>query len=149
LHADKAATLPAVTHRKRVCDSRAAYRRKSMSRTVKRVLYWSPRVACILFALFLSLFALDIFGEGYGFWLTVQALLIHLVPVFVIAAVLLITWRHEWLAAVLFLGLGLLYAADVWGQEHWTAVAVISGSLAIIGVLFLLSWVFRRELAAR
>lgn len=33
----------------------------------KRVLFRNPGVLCILFAMFLNLFALDVFSEGYGF----------------------------------------------------------------------------------
>ena len=51
-----------------------------MSRNAKLALFWTPRILCIVFALFLSLFSLDVFGEGYGFWETLLALLIHLVP---------------------------------------------------------------------
>ena len=44
-----------------------------MKRPVKRTLFWAPRILCILFAVFVSLFALDVFGEGYGFWETILA----------------------------------------------------------------------------
>ena len=37
-----------------------------MNNKWKRVLYWTPRVLGILFALFISIFALDVFGEGYS-----------------------------------------------------------------------------------
>ena len=37
-----------------------------MNRPIRQFLFWSPRVLTILFALFLSLFALDVFEEGYG-----------------------------------------------------------------------------------
>jgi len=46
-----------------------------MNTTTKRVLFWAPRVLGILFALFLSLFALDVFSEGYSFGETMLALL--------------------------------------------------------------------------
>ena len=44
----------------------------------KRLLFWSPRMLCIAFATFISLFALDVFAEGYGFWRTALALVMHL-----------------------------------------------------------------------
>src|SRR5512136_208534 len=37
-------------------------------------LYWAPRVLCIVMAMFISLFALDVFGSGQGFWWTTLAL---------------------------------------------------------------------------
>jgi len=44
----------------------------------RKVLFWTPRLACLGFAIFLSLFALDVFSEGNGFWKTILGLLIHL-----------------------------------------------------------------------
>ena len=40
----------------------------------KSLLFWTPRALCFLFALFLGLFAMDVFGEGRGVWGTVVAL---------------------------------------------------------------------------
>ena len=64
-----------------------------MNQTSRNLLFWTPRVICIAFAIFLSLFALDVFNEGYGFWKTILALLIHLVPVYIVLAVLALAWR--------------------------------------------------------
>ena len=61
-----------------------------MNASAKRVLFWTPRILCILFAIFLSVFALDVFSEGYGFWQTIGALLLHLVPTFIVVIALLI-----------------------------------------------------------
>jgi hypothetical protein len=40
-----------------------------MKGPVRRLLFWSPRVLCVAFAIFLSLFALDVFSEGLGVWI--------------------------------------------------------------------------------
>ena len=65
--------------------------------------------------MFLSLFALDVFSEGYGFWETILALLIHLIPVYIVVIVLVIAWRREWVGAVLFNALALFYLVWSWG----------------------------------
>ena len=116
---------------------------------VKRALFWTPRVLCIIFAVFLSLFALDVFGEGHGFWETSLALLIHLVPVYLVVAALVIAWCWEWIGAILFVALALFYLLWFWGSFHWSAYLVISGFLFMLGVLFLLNWIFRAELRTR
>ena len=116
---------------------------------VKRALFWTPRVLCIIFAVFLSLFALDVFGEGHGFWETSLTLLIHLVPVYLVVAALVIAWRWEWIGAILFVALALFYLLWFWGSFHWSAYLVISGFLFMLGVLFLLNWIFRAELRTR
>src|ERR1035441_3495384 len=58
-----------------------------MKTSTKRFLFWTPRIICILFACFVSIFALDVFQENHGFWNTLLALLIHLIPTGLLRAV--------------------------------------------------------------
>jgi len=123
-----------------------------MSAGTKRVLFWAPRVLSILFAVFLSLFALDVFdvfGEGYDLWDTIVALLIHLVPTYIVVIALVIAWRWGWVGTILFTALALFYLVWSWGQLHWSAYLAISGPLVLVGVLFLVNWVYRAELRGR
>lgn len=120
-----------------------------MSNNTKRIVFWTPRILGILFAIFISLFALDVFSEGYGFWEAILALLIHLVPTYLVVMVLIIAWRWEWIGAVLFIALGLSYLISSWGELSWEAYLVISGPLVLVGVLFLVNWVYRTELRTR
>ncbi len=120
-----------------------------MNTRTKRLLFWTPRVLCILFAMFLSVFALDVFSEGYGFWQTIGALLLHLVPTFIMVIVLVIAWRWEWIGAVLFIALALFYLVSSWGRFQWSTYLVIPGPLVLIGVLFLFNWKYRAVLQTR
>ena len=120
-----------------------------MNTSIKLVLFWTPRVLCILFAMFLSLFAFDVFSEGYGFWQTILALLIHLVPVYIVVIALVIAWRWEWVGAILFITLALFYLVWSWGRFHWSAYLGISGPLVLLGVLFLFNWIYRAQLRTR
>jgi signal transduction histidine kinase len=115
---------------------------------MKRLLYWTPRALCILFAAFISLFALDVFNEGYGRWEMILALLAHLVPTAIILVVLAACWRWEWIGGVLFTVLGAAYAVIAWPKFGWGACLLISGPLVLIGVLFLVNWRYRAELRA-
>ncbi|MEM9905446.1 MAG: hypothetical protein AAF921_10530 [Cyanobacteria bacterium P01_D01_bin.44] len=112
-----------------------------MNMITKWLLFWSPRVLCILFAIFLSLFALDVFSEGYDFGETILALLIHLIPTYLVVISLAIAWRWEWVGSILFIALALFYLATS-GGESW----VISGPLFLVGLLFLLNWRYRGRL---
>jgi len=117
-----------------------------LNRSVKRLVFWTPRILCIVYTVFVSLFALDVFGEGNGLGQTVLALLMHLIPTAVIVVVLAVSWRREWLAAVVFIAAGVLYLFS--NLEHLDWVLVISGPLWLIGIFFLVNWLFRRELRA-
>jgi hypothetical protein len=118
----------------------------TMKKPMKQLLFWMPRILCILFAVFVSMFALDVFGEGYGFWKTILALLIHLIPTVFILIVLAVSWRWEWVGGVLFIALGIFYDVSFWGRFYWSAYLVMSGPLFLMGVLFSINWLFRKKL---
>ena len=117
-----------------------------MKRPVKRLLFWAPGILCILFAVWTSLFALDVFEEGYGFWETILALLMHLIPTGIIVVVLAISWRREWVGGVLFTVLGALYLVWSWGRFTGLTILMMSGTLWVVAVLFLINWLLRAEL---
>jgi hypothetical protein len=118
----------------------------TMKASLKRILVWTPRILGILFALFVSIFALDVFGAGYGFWETILALMIHLAPVFVLLIGLAIAWRWEWVGAVVFLGFSVWYFVVFGGQFPWSVYAMMAGPPLLVGVLFLIDWLYRAEL---
>ena len=117
-----------------------------MNKPTRRILYWTPRVLGILMAAFVSLFALDVFSEGLGFWQTLLALLIHLIPVYIIIIILVLAWRREWVGAVFFLALALFHVIWGWGRFHWSAYLGLDGPLVLLSLLFLLNWIHRRKL---
>jgi hypothetical protein len=88
--------------------------------------------------MFLSLFALDVFSEGYGFGETVIALLIHLIPTYIIVISLAIAWRREWVGAILFISLALFNHVSSEGAG-W----VIPGPLILLGTLFIFNWIYK------
>jgi hypothetical protein len=119
-----------------------------MNQTSKKLLLWSPRVLCIMFAVFISMFAMDVFGESHGFLETLAGLLIHLIPTFVIALVLVLSWRWEWVGAIVYIGLGIFYIVQV-GFVRLTWIFAISGPLFLIGILFLISWLNHDKLRVK
>jgi len=114
-----------------------------MKRSAKQILFWSPRILGILIAVFVSLFALDVFGEGYSTKETIVALAMYLIPTFVILVVLGIAWRWEWIGGFLFVALGVLYITLFWEPSNLPAYLIISGPLFLTGILFLLDGCFR------
>jgi hypothetical protein len=113
-----------------------------MSRIEGQLLFWSPRILCIAFAIFVSLFALDEFNGSRGFWQTALALLIHLLPTAVVVAVLVLAWRWEWIGAALFAAAAALYAIRVL-PKHPSWAATIALPLLVIAGLFLANWLKR------
>jgi hypothetical protein len=117
----------------------------------QQLLYWAPRALCVVYALFISLFALDVFNEGKGFWGTSLALLIHLVPTLLVLILLAVSWRREWIGGILFVLLGVLYVVWAWHKPFgvWSTLLMIAGPLVLTGALFLLNWRYRDELRGK
>lgn len=117
-----------------------------MKPRTKQILVWTPRVLGIAFALFLSLFALDVFGVGYGFWGTLVALFMHLLPVFALLIAIGLAWRWEWIGALLFGGFGIWYVATHLTPSAMINDLIIAGPPIVIAILYLVDWLYRAEL---
>ena len=116
-----------------------------MNKTLKQILFWTPRVAGTLFILFISLFALDIFDMQLGLWETIVGLFMHLIPSILLTIAIIIAWRWEWVGAALFIGWAAWYVVGVRGQD-WIAYVLISGLPALIGLFFLAGWIWRKQI---
>lgn len=110
------------------------------------ILYWSPRALGILFALFLNLFALDVFVRGQSLWLVLMAFLIHSIPTIAVVIILILAWRWERVGG-LYLLLAVGYAFEANG--NLPSILAISGPLALTGILFLTAWFLNIRLANR
>jgi hypothetical protein len=102
-----------------------------MTDRIRGILRWVPRVLGICVALFIGLFALDSVSEGIG------PFLMHLIPTFVLLAVVAIAWRREWIGGAVFTGLGLAYGVSARAHPDW--VMIIAGPMVLVGALYLLS----------
>lgn len=99
----------------------------------------------ILFAVFISLFALDVFGQGYGFLETIIALIMHLLPTFLIILMLLIAWKFEIIGGLMFILLGLIYISKSYGEAEFLALLIMAGPLLLIGILFIICRFSRKK----
>jgi lysylphosphatidylglycerol synthetase-like protein (DUF2156 family) len=122
------------------------------TQTDSRIVFWAPRLLTIAFLAFLSVFALDVFRPGLGFWRTLLAFLLHMMPVFVLAGVLALAWRWEWVGAVLFGAAGAAYmlfppppVRRMPLPSKLITFAMIAGPALLIGALFLVGWLRRRR----
>ena len=126
-----------------------------MTQFSRRALFWTPRAMSIAFIAFLSLFAMDVFDEHLGFWQTVMALTMHLIPSFVLIAALVLAWRWEWIGAALYAAAGLMYVMWVVSMSRPVPPAMrliwiltIAGPAFVIAGLFLANWLKRGDLRA-
>lgn len=109
-----------------------------MTTTSNRLLLWSPRILGVLVSLFIGMFALDAFSPGQPWSRALPDFIAHLVPALVLFAVVIASFRRQWLGAVVFIGLAVFYAAAMSkGRIDW--MLSISGPLLVVGGLFLWS----------
>ncbi len=112
---------------------------------MNKTLYWLPRILSIIFILFLAMFSLDIFGNNYTFWETVLGLLMHNIPSIILAILLVVAWKYEWVGGVAFILGGIFYIIILlmnptfeWYMLSWSIT--IAGPAFIIGYLWILNW---------
>lgn len=67
-----------------------------MTPLVKRLLFWTPRLFCVAFAVFLGLSSFDTFGKGFTFASILPRLVIHLSPTALLILILMLSWKWEW-----------------------------------------------------
>ena len=117
-----------------------------MTTTSARLLLWTPRLLGILMCVFLGLFALDEFDEAKSLRETLLAFGIHVAPALLLLAIVVVSWRWEWVGGIAFLTLAVGYLAIANERIDW--ILIISGPLAAIGTLFFSSWRFHSHLHA-
>jgi hypothetical protein len=123
---------------------------KTMKKAAKDWIYWTPRIISIGFILFLTMFSLDIFGNGYTFWETIIGLLMHNIPVFVLTIILIISWKYEIVGGIAFVLAGVAYIFMLFmnPQFEWYMISwslTIAGPAIFIGVLFIIGWLRKKN----
>ncbi|MFA5174554.1 MAG: hypothetical protein WC438_05230 [Candidatus Pacearchaeota archaeon] len=119
---------------------------------INKYIYWTPRILSILFILFLALFSLDVFDSCNG-WGCLLALFMHNIPSIILAVILIISWKREWVGGIAFILAGFAYITLLTanmlneGVFHWYMVSwslIIACPAFLIGILFLINWKKRR-----
>ena len=117
-----------------------------MNERSHRWVLWTTRIFAILVCLFLSLFALDAFESGKTLGEALPDFAVHMAPTLFLAAVVAVSWRWEWVGAVVFTALGIAYAYV--SRDHISWLLSISLPLLAVGVLYGWNWRHHRELHA-
>ena len=118
-------------------------------KTSTKILQWTPRILCILAILFISLFSLDSFSSERTFWQNTGAFLMHLIPSFVLLAILIVAWKWENIGGIILIIVGVVlcvYTFNLnYNQRHFTLwqsiinVSMLCLPFVLAGILFILS----------
>jgi len=115
---------------------------------INNFIYWTPRILSIIFILFLAMFSLDVFETGLSFWETILGLFMHNIPVFILLAILLISWKHEIVGGIAFTLAGISYIIMIMANAlrnsfEWYMISyslIIAAPAFLIGILFMINW---------
>ena len=122
------------------------------------ILYWTPRILCIVAILFLSVFAFDSFSPNQTILQQVGAFLLHLIPSFILLAILLVAWKWELIGGLIFTVIGLAATPFIYLHNYrmnhsvsssLLVILIITIPLVIVGVLFIISNIKARKLMHR
>jgi hypothetical protein len=102
-----------------------------------KTLRWVARILTILFILFIGLFSIDVFFEGYGFPEVLIAFFMHNVPTILLTACLIVAWKKPKIGGVLFILLALASLIFFKTYNDLIVVLLITMPPAVIGLIFI------------
>lgn len=116
---------------------------------ISKTLYWAPRILAVMLLLFLTLFSFDVFDSCIGIAECFFAMVLHNIIVFILAILLWLSWKREWIGAITFVVAGLLYisllviSAIIEKNFEWYLISwsmILAGPAFIIAYLFWKNW---------
>ena len=112
------------------------------------IITWLPRILCVLAILFISMFAADSFDPGLTIGQQLLGFLIHLIPSFVLIALLILAWKQELVGGIIFIIIGLAFSPFIYthnlAMNHsvWMSLGIIlmiTFPFILVGILFIVS----------
>jgi hypothetical protein len=122
----------------------------------KGAIFWIPRVICIIAIAFISMFALDAFQPGLSIWKQLQDFFMHMIPSFVLLAILIVSWKWELVGGILFTVVGIVLTPIIFYHNYamndsvWMSIGIVctlTVPFFIAGVLFLIGYKKNKKLA--
>ena len=123
-------------------------------KTNLKIVHWIPRILCILAILFISMFALDSFDPKLTIWQQIGEFLIHLIPTYILIALLIIAWKWELIGGIIFMVIGLGFSPGIYlhnlQMNHSVMMSLgiilmITLPFILIGGLFMLSHFLKKK----
>ena len=124
-------------------------------KTSIKVFHWLPRIICILAILFISMFAADAFAPELTIWQQLGGFLIHLIPSFILIAILIVAWKWELIGGIILVVIGLVMSPLVfmlnYNRIHFSVgqslviILAITFPFIVVGILFIISHSLKKK----
>lgn len=128
---------------------------RSKMKTSIKIIHWAPRILCILSILFISIFAADAFESGHTIWQQLANLFMHLIPTFILTALLFIAWKWEYIGGILFIIIGIATSPFIfminYNRNHFpisqciVTILMINFPFVVVGILFIISHYMKKK----
>ena len=122
------------------------------------LIHWIPRVICILAILFISMFAADAFAPELSIWQQIGDFLMHLIPSFILLALLIVAWKWELIGGVIFTVIGIVLSPLIFYHNYsmnqsvsmsLLIILAITFPFIVVGILFIISHFMKKKVAAK
>ena len=100
---------------------------------------WFPRVLALLYACFISVFALDSFEGHDTFLQKLGHLFLHLIPTAMVLAALGLAWHRQLIGGLVFMILGMIFTIHFGTWKETGLFLMFSMPLFVAGVGFMFS----------
>lgn len=106
---------------------------------------WSARILAIAYALFQSLFGLDVFTGEAGLFQELLAFLIHIIPSLVIYLIVALFWRRPEICAYCFFAMSILFTLVFRTYYDVLLFAILTLPIALIGLFYLGAYLSKKQ----
>lgn len=110
-----------------------------------RLLRMTARLLMLLYAGFISIFALDVFEEPAGSLQSTVGLILHLLPTLLILGLVLVSRKNDLFSAISYTLLGLFYIWWAWGRFPFSTYLIIAGPVLLSGLMHGYCWTAARK----
>jgi len=119
-----------------------------------KLFHWLPRIFGILAILFISLFAADSFAPGLTIWQQLGAFFIHLIPSFILLALLIVAWKWERIGGIIFIVITVAFSPFIFMLNYHrnrpigtslVNTLIITIPFVVVGILFLTSHSMKKK----
>lgn len=111
--------------------------KKTKRDSYNKTLYWIPRILGILYVVFLSIFAFDVFSELEGIRI-IRALFVHLIPSLVLLVLLVWGWKKPFQGGIAWIVLAIIFTIFFKTYTDVIVFAIISLPILLVGIFFLI-----------
>ena len=121
---------------------------------IGEILYWTPRLICIVAIVVISMLLFDTFKPEFSSWHQIRTFLLNMVPSFTLVLLLLLAWRKELTGGSIFLIIGLALSFFVYhysfGINHSLGksllqVVKLALPFCLTGILFISDYFYKKR----